>query len=285
MIEQENPFGFDPQADVVREERTQWLGPIVAVSGGFDPAHEGHVALFKAAAKYGQVHVLLNSDEWLIRKKGSPLLPWKTRKELLINLSAIHRVHTVDDRDDTVCNGLKELRKAYPNTKIFFANGGDRKEGNTPEIPVCEAHEIEILWNIGGGKVNSSSALLSEYEHKHGIKHLVSRDWGTYEIIAQGKSYLTKILSIFPRRNISYQRHTHRTEEWLVLEGKGLFVRGHSKFDMFPKNRVRIPPLTWHWVKNTSDLEPLCILETWFGDILEESDIEREDFHETPVPE
>jgi cytidyltransferase-like protein len=288
MKEQEDPLGPDPQADLVREERTQWLDPIVVVSGGFDPTHEGHLALFNAAAEYGKVHVLLNSDEWLTRKKGSFLLPWETRKELLINLSAIHRVHAVDDQDDTVCNGLEELRKTYPNTKMLFANGGDRKEGNTPETFVCRTYKIEVLWNIGGEKVNSSSALLSEYEHKHKIKHLISRNWGTYEIIAQGRGFLTKILTIFPRKHISYQRHLHRTEEWLVLEGSGLFIRDHNKFDgmvrkMYPTDRMGIPPLTWHWVKNTSQNEPLRILETWFGDILEESDIEREDSHEATV--
>ena len=81
------------------------------------------------------------------------------------------------------------------------------------------------------------------------------------------------------------QRHTHRTEDWLVLEGKGIFVLDYKTFPIVPKNRIKVLPLSWHWVKNTSYDNPLCILETWFGDILEESDIEREDYDETAVPE
>ena len=43
---------------------------LVLVSGGFDPVHSGHVYLIQEASKYGDVIVLLNSDEWLRNKKG-----------------------------------------------------------------------------------------------------------------------------------------------------------------------------------------------------------------------
>ena len=42
---------------------------MVAVSGGFDPIHKGHVRMIRAAANYGTVVVIANSDEWLMRKK------------------------------------------------------------------------------------------------------------------------------------------------------------------------------------------------------------------------
>ena len=116
-------------------------------------------------------------------------------------------------------------------------------------------------------------------------KSFTSRKWGTYEIFVEEKEYLIKILTIFPRKNISMQRHTHRTEDWLVLEGKGIFVLDYKTFPTVPKNRIKVLPLSWHWVKNTSYDNPLCILETWFGDILEESDIEREAYDETTISE
>ena len=43
---------------------------IIAVSGGFDPIHIGHVRMIREASKYGDVIVILNSDDWLVRKKG-----------------------------------------------------------------------------------------------------------------------------------------------------------------------------------------------------------------------
>tara|TARA_R100000808_G_scaffold15950_1_gene36362 strand:- start:16012 stop:16875 length:864 start_codon:yes stop_codon:yes gene_type:complete len=281
--EQENPFGYDPEMDSVREERTQWLDPIVVVSGGFDPVHKGHVELFKNAAKHGKVHVLLNSDDWLSRKKGCSFLPFETRQIVLNNMVSIHRVHAVDDKDETVSQGLAELRKKYPHTKIYFANGGDRKLSNTPEMTMCECLKIEMLWNVGGEKIDSSSELLSNYEHRHGVRHLTSRDWGTYEILGSAETFIVKELIVWPRRSISFQRHHYRLEEWLILEGEGIFVLDEKNFNIKAKDRIQVLPMAWHWVKNTSHDNHLRILETWFGEVLEESDIEREEFDETII--
>ena len=62
----------------------------------------------------------------------------------------------VDDNDNTVCEAL---RRHNPD---FFANGGDRKQDNTPEMIVCQELGIELLWNIGGGKIQSSSDLVAK---------------------------------------------------------------------------------------------------------------------------
>lgn len=307
MTNHEDPLSSDPEDDIIRQERTQWLDPIVIVSGGFDPVHEGHMALFNAAAEYGKVHVFLNSDDWLARKKGSSLLSFQTRKEILKNMTAIHRVHSVDDRDDSVCNGLLKLRGEYSNTKMFFANDGDRRD-NIPEMWFCEDLEIELLWNVGGDKIDSSSKLRRGWEQKYIKKSRIThRNWGDYEIIGSGEGWLAKILTIEPGKSISLQRHTYRAEEWLILEGYGEFSDNHyhhSEQDFFdpvhegqmalfnsvtrvyPGLKITVPKLTWHKVKNTEKTIPLLILEAWFGEVLEESDIERkENESEIVIPE
>ena len=261
--------------------RTQWLDPIVVVSGGFDPIHKGHTALFKEAAKHGKVHVLLNSADWLTRKKGSPFLPLSTRKEVLKNISTVSEIHDVDDRDDTVTKGLLELRKRYPNTTMYFANGGDRKVGNTPEMWFCDDLKIDMLWNVGGDKIESSSVLIDTYvDNVYHSKQLVPRKWGTYNIVSSGEGWLTKILKINPEQSISLQRHQYRSEEWLILEGYGYYADSNQDFyatRAYPGLLLSIPNNTWHWIRNSERQMPLLILETWFGEALEESDIERKE--------
>ena len=44
----------------------------------------------------------------------------------------------------------------------YFANGGDRILSNTPEMKVCKEVEIGLLWNVGGGKIQSSSTLVNK---------------------------------------------------------------------------------------------------------------------------
>jgi D-beta-D-heptose 7-phosphate kinase/D-beta-D-heptose 1-phosphate adenosyltransferase len=127
---------------------------IVAVSGGFDPIHKGHIRMILGAANYGNVIVILNSDEWLIRKKGYAFMPFEERAEIVRAIKGVFDVVAVDDSDGTVCEALEILRPDW------FANGGDRKSDNVPEVKLCNELGIALAWNVGGGKVQSSSELV-----------------------------------------------------------------------------------------------------------------------------
>jgi len=128
--------------------------PTVAVSGGFDPVHVGHVRMILEAAEVGDVIVIANSDEWLMRKKGYVFMPWEERAEILASIRGVLKVVPVDDRDGSVCQAL------FLEKPDFFANGGDRKLNNTPEMDVCSELGIGLLWEVGGGKIQSSSELV-----------------------------------------------------------------------------------------------------------------------------
>ena len=128
--------------------------PTVAISGGFTAVHKGHCRLIEKAADYGNVVVILNSDEWVKRKYGYVPQDWASRAEVLFAMKYVHNVILARDDDGTVCKTLKHLKPDY------FANGGDRKEENTPELLICRDLGIKALFNIGGEKVASSSSIL-----------------------------------------------------------------------------------------------------------------------------
>ena len=132
----------------------------VMVSGGFDPIHVGHVRMIQEAAKHGDVIVVANSDAWLERKKGYVFMPWEERAEIILSMRGVLDVLPVDDSDGTVCDALRRYSPTY------FANGGDRKQNNTPEMDVCEELGIEMLWEVGGGKIQSSSDLVKNSKTK-----------------------------------------------------------------------------------------------------------------------
>lgn len=127
---------------------------IVAVSGGFDPVHVGHIRMIREASNHGDVVVIANSDEWLQRKKGYVFMPFEERQEILASVAGVVDVVKALDDDDTVCESLKVLKPDV------FANGGDRKGDNVPEVALCSSLGIEMVWNCGGGKIQSSSELV-----------------------------------------------------------------------------------------------------------------------------
>jgi D-beta-D-heptose 7-phosphate kinase/D-beta-D-heptose 1-phosphate adenosyltransferase len=126
----------------------------IALSGGFDPAHVGHLRMMQEASKYGRVIIILNSDVWLMRKKGYIFMSYEERKEVLEGFSCVSEVVLVDDSDNTVCEAIDRLRPDY------FGNGGDRKNNNVPEVDLCVKLGVELVWNLGGPKIQSSSDLV-----------------------------------------------------------------------------------------------------------------------------
>ncbi|MDR3243698.1 MAG: adenylyltransferase/cytidyltransferase family protein [Elusimicrobiota bacterium] len=136
------------------------------VSGGFDPIHEGHIELIRsAAAKSDGVILLLNSDDWLIRKKGKNFMTFKSRKIICENIKGVVSVFGFDDFDNSACDGICKVRAAYPDDELIFANGGDRTKDNIPEIPVCNKNNVKLEFGVGGEhKANSSSWILNNWK-------------------------------------------------------------------------------------------------------------------------
>lgn len=140
----------------------------VAVSGGFDPLHIGHVRMFQAAKKLGdKLVVIINNDYWLTTKKGYSFMPQQERKEIISAIYGVDKVvftgHVHNDPNRSVCRELAKLKPAV------FANGGDRKpDGDpVPEVELCKKMGIKMVYNVGkGGKVQSSSWLIAAAQKK-----------------------------------------------------------------------------------------------------------------------
>lgn len=136
---------------------------VVAVSGGFDPLHIGHVRLMQHARSLGdKLIVILNNDYWLIKKKGFVFMPQHERKEVIEALASVDKVfmtgHRKNPRDMSVA---KELFRIKPH---IFANGGDRVKQNTAEGAVCRRIGCRMVFEVGhGGKIQSSSWLLDRF--------------------------------------------------------------------------------------------------------------------------
>lgn len=133
----------------------------VLVSGGFDPLHIGHVQLFKAAKKLGDyLIVLINNNSWLMAKKGFVFMAEQERKAIIEAIKYVDEArltsHTQNPDDMSVSADLEQIKPD------IFANGGDRKPDGDPipEVDACERMGIKIIYNVGGGKAQSSSELV-----------------------------------------------------------------------------------------------------------------------------
>ena len=156
-------------------ESTTWeyirqSSTVVATSGGFDPLHVGHIRCItnsKPRAAIAWVSkgisvpriitlvVIVNGTNFLLKKKGYEFMPLQERMEMVSGVQDVDLVVAWDQKgnDTTVCKALEIIRPDY------FAKGGDRGPTNTPEANICNAIGCEILYEVGGTKIQSSSQL------------------------------------------------------------------------------------------------------------------------------
>jgi cytidyltransferase-like protein len=139
---------------------------IIIVSGGFDPLHIGHLRYLKEAKKLGdKLIVILNNDDFLQKKKGYSFMPMVERQEILEALECVDTVIPSIDSDDKVSTTLAYINDKYPMQELVFAKGGDRTRHNVPEIEYCNENRIEVVFGVGGGKIQSSSELVANVKN------------------------------------------------------------------------------------------------------------------------
>lgn len=249
---------------------------IVLVTGGFDPLHSGHIEYFKAAKKLGDCLVVgINSDDWLIRKKGQPFMPHSERRSVIDSLEVVNYICDFADDDGTATNAILECLHAFPKDQIIFANGGDRTNDNIPEMSVNDPR-VTFEFGVGGeDKKNSSSWILDKWKTQK-----TDRDWGYWRVLDDKGTVKTKELVINPGCSLSDQRHFKRSEHWYVLQGT---IQIETELNSKRKTQTLdahttyiIGPEVWHKTTNIGD-HPAHIIEIQYGEQCVEDDIERRD--------
>jgi cytidyltransferase-like protein len=142
---------------------------IILLSGGFDPIHMGHIEMIQNAKQFAtNVWVGINSDEWLVSKKGKSFMSREERSFICSNIKDVDRVFSDWDDDDmgSAVNFIKQVHNQYGNVfNIAFGNGGDRVVSNTLEDGYCQQNNIHLIWGLGK-KIQSSSELLKNWISK-----------------------------------------------------------------------------------------------------------------------
>jgi mannose-1-phosphate guanylyltransferase len=110
----------------------------------------------------------------------------------------------------------------------------------------------------------------SETEHHR----KVFRPWGYYDSIDVGNGFQAKRISVKPGAKLSLQKHRHRAEHWVVVNGIAIIRCGEKTFKLKKNQSTYIPKGEIHRLENqeSTDLE---IIEIQTGEYLGEDDIIR----------
>lgn len=134
---------------------------------------------------------------------------------------------------------------------------------------VCDIHRAQDVKKL-------VETLKSNDRYEYKFHTTVNRPWGKYTVLHESPSFKIKILEITPDKRLSLQRHHHRSEHWVVVQGTADVVRGVEQFFLTENQSTYIPKATIHRLGNSGKI-PLQIIEVQEGEYLEEDDIERFD--------
>ena len=242
------------------------------VSGGFDPVHVGHLRMFKDAKKLSnKVIVLLNNDDWLIKKKGKPFMNQNQRKEILEEFNSITKVIIQRSSEKSSSSAIEEFVKKNPNKSICYCNGGDRSNiNNIRESEICKKLKVNLEFGIGGeNKIESSSNLTKNY-----LGDIEERPWGNYHIIAKNLGYQIKEIKVSVNSKLSLQKHQNRAEFWQIIKGNCMVIVDEKEYELEDNDSIYIPKNTLHRIENIGNQE-LIFIEIQLGKDLKEEDIVR----------
>jgi len=136
------------------------------------------------------------------------------------------------------------------------------------------AIKLDIPWSDLG----SWKEILKMYDKNknkyYKKKNVYYRPWGRYVNLFEGKGFLIKELFVKPKGVLSLQKHHHRSEHWLVTEGKPKITLNKDSFSKKQNDHIFIPLEAIHRIENPGN-KPVKIIEAQVGSILKESDIVR----------
>ena len=177
---------------------------------------------------------------------------------------------------------LKSLNKAKFKNNTYYLNRSSFVQSvqKSFDYAILEktkninAIKLDIPWS-DLGSWNEISKIYKKNKSKYfKKKNVYYRPWGRYVNLFEGKGFLVKELYVKSKSSLSLQKHHHRSEYWLVTNGKPLITINKNKFTKKPNESVFIPQGAIHRIENPYK-KPVKIIEVQTGPILKESDIVR----------
>jgi len=99
------------------------------------------------------------------------------------------------------------------------------------------------------------------------------RPWGCFYVTHESKKSKSKIIIVNEGHQLSYQYHNKRSEDWIVLEGRGVVTLDDDEFNVEAGSHVHVKVGQKHRIRCTEGT--LRFVEVQTGDYFGEDDIVR----------
>ena len=136
------------------------------------------------------------------------------------------------------------------------------------------AIKLDLPWSDLGNWKEISKIFVKNKAKYFNKKNVFYRPWGSYTNLFKGKNFLVKELKVKSKGVLSLQKHHHRSEHWLITQGRPIITLNNKKILKYKNESIYIPRGAIHRIENPFK-KTVKILEIQKGSILKETDIVR----------
>ncbi|MPQ66301.1 MULTISPECIES: mannose-1-phosphate guanylyltransferase/mannose-6-phosphate isomerase [unclassified Pseudomonas] len=181
---------------------------------------------------------------------------------------------TPADAQGNQCNGetvLHDVSNCYIDSPKRLVGGVGLKD-----LIIIDTPDALL---IADGKRSQDVRLIAQELKRQGhdayrLHRTVSRPWGTYTVLEEGKRFKIKRIVVKPNASLSLQMHHHRSEHWIVVSGMARVTNGDNEFMLDTNESTFIKPGKQHRLVNPGVID-LVMIEVQSGEYLGEDDIVR----------
>ena len=178
------------------------------------------------------------------------------------------------------CN--KAVNKAKFKKNVYYLNKQSftKAKAKSFDYAILEktkeinAIKLDIPWSDLGSWKEICKMYGKNKKKYFNKKNVFHRPWGSYVNLFNGKEFLIKELYVKSKGILSLQKHHHRSEHWVVTQGRPKITLNKKYFTMKPDETIFIPLGSVHRIENPYK-KPVKIIEAQVGSILKETDIVR----------
>ena len=218
----------------------------------------------------------LSKAKQVIKKKGY----WNSGMFFLRKDSIINNFKKYQSKTYKSC--LASVNKAKYRNNTYYLNKSSfiRSVEKSFDYAILEklkfinAIKLDIPWSDLGSWREISKIYKRDKAKYFKKKNVYYRPWGRYVNLFEGKNFLVKELTVNSHSSISLQKHHHRSEHWMITQGKPKITINKKKFYKTPDQSVFIATGAIHRIENDFK-KPIKIIEVQTGPILKETDIVR----------
>ena len=177
---------------------------------------------------------------------------------------------------------VKAVLKAKLKKHTYYLNKDSFNKATTKsfdyaileKVKKINAIKLDIPWSDLGSWREISKMYLKNKAKYFKKKNVYYRPWGRYVNLFEGQNFLVKELTVNSKSSISLQKHHHRSEHWMITQGKPKITINKKKFFKKENDSLFIPTGSVHRIENLYT-KPVKIIEVQTGSILKETDIVR----------